>query len=238
MPSFYDAYSDWWPLFSPPEHYAEEAPDLVARLDAAGVAPGASILELGSGGGHLASHLAGRYRMTLTDLADGMLAVSRALNPGADHARGDMRTLRLRRTFDAVLIHDAVMYMTTADDLGAALETAAAHCRPDGALIVLPDCVKETFEPSTEAGGVDGADGRALRYLEWAWDPDPADDTFVTDYVFLLRRADGSVETLHDRHVEGVFERARWRALLDQAGFDATSSTDPWERDVFVGRRR
>ena len=41
-----------------------------------------------------------------------MLELSRTLNPDCEHLEGDMRTLRLGRTFDAVLIHDAVMYMT------------------------------------------------------------------------------------------------------------------------------
>jgi hypothetical protein len=29
---FYQELSEWWPLFSPPEHYAEEADDLLRRL--------------------------------------------------------------------------------------------------------------------------------------------------------------------------------------------------------------
>ena len=34
----------------------------------------------------------------------------------------------------------------------------------------MPDHVRETFEPESEVGGEDGPDGRALRYLDWAWD--------------------------------------------------------------------
>ena len=46
--------------------------------------------------------------------------------------------------------------------------------------------------------------------MEWRWDPDPADDTYIVDYAFLLRGANGLVRALHDRHVEGLFARARW----------------------------
>ena len=42
--------------------------------------------------------------MTLVDLSDGMLAVSRQLNPECEHHLGDMRTVRLGRTFDAVWV--------------------------------------------------------------------------------------------------------------------------------------
>ena len=70
-----------------------------------------------------------------------MLEVSRRLNPTADHIGGDMRSIRLGRTFEVVMIHDAIMYMTNAKDLIAALTTARAHLEADGALIVLPDHV-------------------------------------------------------------------------------------------------
>src|SRR5262245_15711487 len=53
---FYDDLADWWPLFSPPEHYVEEADDLLPRIRR--IAPHArTLLELGSGGGSLAFHL-------------------------------------------------------------------------------------------------------------------------------------------------------------------------------------
>jgi hypothetical protein len=64
-------------------------------------------------------------------------------------------------------------------------------------------------------------DGRALRYLEWSWDPDPSDTTYVADYAFLVREADGSTRVLKDRHLEGLFAEAEWLRLLTAAGFDA-----------------
>ena len=72
-----------------------------------------TLLELGSGGGNNASHLKHRFECTLTDLSPEMLALSRTLNPECEHIEGDMRTLRLERTFDAVFVHDAIAYITT-----------------------------------------------------------------------------------------------------------------------------
>ncbi|MEZ4455838.1 MAG: class I SAM-dependent methyltransferase [Gemmatimonadales bacterium] len=233
---FYRELAHWWPLFSPPVHYEEEAADLLRRVPPRPTDRPATLLELGAGGGSLASHLAAHYRLTLTDVSPGMLAVNRQVNPAAEFAEGDMRTLRLGRRFDLVLIHDAIMYLTTEVDLRAALVTAAEHCRPDGAVVVLPDYVRETFQPGEDCGGEDGPDGRGFRYLEWRYDPDPADDTYLVDYAFLLREPDGSVAVEHDRHVEGLFERARWLAAFTAAGMTATSSLDPWGRDVFLAR--
>ena len=133
-----------------------------------------------------------------------------------------------------MLIHDAIMYATEPADVRAALRTAAIHCRAGGKVAVLPDCVRETFEPWTDHGGHDGHDGRALRYLDWSWDPDPADDTYIVDYAIMLRASDGSVTTVHDRHVEGLFARARWLDWFAEAGLSAHTTLDPWDRDVFV----
>ncbi len=188
----------------------------------------------GCGGGSLASHLAPHFQLTLTDRAEGMLAISRTVNPESEHIPGDMRTLRLGRQFDVVLVHDAIMYATESADLLATLQTAALHCRPGGTVAVLPDCVQATFTPGTESGGEDGEDGRAFRYLEWTWDPDPADHTYLVDYAFVMRDADGRASVFHDRHVEGLFARAQWLDLFAQAGLAATSEIDPWQRDVFI----
>jgi SAM-dependent methyltransferase len=128
-PRFYDELAEWWPLFSPPEHYAEEADDFLRRLPPITTPGRPTLLELGCGGGSLASHLKAHVALTLTDRSPGMLAVSRALNPGCEHLVGDMRTLRLARQFDVVLIHDAIMYATDAASVRATLETAAVHCR-------------------------------------------------------------------------------------------------------------
>ncbi|MGD9903170.1 MAG: trans-aconitate 2-methyltransferase [Vicinamibacterales bacterium] len=236
----YTNLAGWWPLLSPAEDYREEAADLLPSLLAAPDTPPRTMLELGAGGGSLASHLKAHFAVTLSDLSPGMLDVSRALNPECEHVQGDMRTLDLGRTFDLVLLHDAVMYMTTREDLALALATAARHCRLGGGVAVLPDCVRETLDIDVEGvstGGEDRADGRGLRYMEWSWDPDPDDTEYITAYSFVVRHADGRVDFEGDVHHNGVFPRATWREALADAGFDATSRIDRWNRDVFTGRR-
>lgn len=218
-PLLYRELASWFHLLTPPEDYVEEAAYYRGLLVGA-TDPAVSLLELGSGGGNNASHLKARFRCTLTDRSPEMLAQSRAINPECEHLPGDMRTLRLGRVFDAVFLHDAVMYLTTEVDLRAAVETAWVHCRPGGAALFVPDHVRETFRPATSHGGSDGPDGRALRYLEWTWDPDPADTSVVIDLAYLLREGSGEVRAVHDRHVEGLFPRATWRRLLAETGFE------------------
>lgn len=235
--NFYRDLAEWWPLFSPPMHYVEEVDDFLRRLAPLPPPGTKTLLELGCGGGSFASHLKQQFRLTLTDLSHGMLAQSLAINPDAEHLQGDMRTLRLNREFDYVLVHDAVCYMTELGDLQAAIETAALHCRRGGTVVFLPDYVKETFTPGTEEGGEDGPDGRGFRYLEWRWDRDPDDTTYFVDYAFLLRESNGDVRVVHDRHVEGLFPRAMWLKLLEAAGLAASTERDQWGRHIFIARK-
>ena len=219
-PKLYDELASWWPLLSPPEEYEEEAAFYRRALESACEPPCTTLLELGSGGGNNASHLKARFRMTLVDLSEPMLAVSRVLNPECEHHQGDMRMVRLNRLFDCVFVHDAVMYMTSETDLLAAMRTAYEHCRPGGAALFAPDHVRETFRPSTDHGGTDSG-ARGVRYLEWKWDPDPTDRSCVVDYAYLLREDDGTVRVEADRHIEGLFARAEWLAMLRETGFEA-----------------
>ncbi|MBI3513448.1 MAG: class I SAM-dependent methyltransferase [Proteobacteria bacterium] len=238
-PRLYTDLAAWWPLFSPPDRYAEEADWL---LDTATKMLGrrpATMLELGSGGGHAASHLGRHAAMTLVDASPAMLDVSRRLNPRATHVHGDMRTVRLGTAFDVVMIHDAVMYMTAEDDLCAALTTLRAHLSTNGIAVVLPDYVAETFKPHVESGGHDADDGsgRGLRYISWIQAPDSGATVHSADLAILLRDTDGTVRLVHDRHSLGLFTRATWRTAFARAGFAAPTITrDLWQRDVFLAR--
>ena len=237
----YGGLAPWWPLISPVAAYAEEAAFTASVLESASI-PVHDVLELGSGGGHNAFYLSRRFAMTLVDLSAAMLTESRRLNPRCAHLCGDMRTVRLGRRFDAVLIHDAVDYMTTAADLQAAITTAFEHCRPGGIAVFIPDEIIETFAPSTDHDGADGADGRAVRYLTWSWDPDPTDTWIVTEYAFVLRARDGTTRVVHETHRTGLFSRAAWLQFLTAAGFvtelipeQTTEARTP--REFFVGHR-
>jgi hypothetical protein len=222
----YQDLADWWPLISPPGEYAEEAEYLGAVLQAAPV-PVRGLLELGSGGGHNALHLKRHAALTLVDLSEAMLDVSRRLNPECEHRQGDMRTLRLGVTFDAVLVHDAVDYMTTEAELRQVIETAFAHCRPGGLALFVPDHTAESFQPGSGSGGGSDPSGRQASFREWTWDPDPGDSWIQAEYEFSLRSADGGVRTVHETHRLAAFSRAAWARLLAEAGFAPLPGTGP-----------
>ena len=237
---FYGDLAPWWPLISAPADYEEEA-GFSSSLLAAADGGTTTVLELGSGGGNNASHLKSSFTMTLVDRSPTMLAVSRALNPECEHVEGDMRDVRLGRTFDAVFVHDAIDYMITEDDLRAAMTTAFAHCRARGVAVFVPDHTTERFQEDADHGGHDGPDGRAARYFFWTR-LERGSGLVRTDYVFLLRDAEGEVEVVHDRHDTGVFTTDTWLRLLEEVGFapsvvEEVTVEDRTPRQFFVGKR-
>ena len=234
-PRLYTALATWWQLFSGPAEYDEEARDIFAILLGATTTAPKTLLELGSGGGSLAWHLKSHFTLTLSDRSQPMLAVSRDINPECEHVHGDMRTLDLGRQFDRVMIYDAIMYLTDPAAVQRAIANAAHHCRPGGAVAIVPDCVTETFAPSTEHGGADASDGRGLRWLEWSYDPDPSDHGFDTVYSLIFREPNGTLHSELDRHQLGLFPRAAWLDWIRDAGLAPSVRADRWRSDVFLG---
>ncbi|MEO0588896.1 MAG: class I SAM-dependent methyltransferase, partial [Planctomycetota bacterium] len=181
-----------WPLLSPPSDYQNEADHALALFDAWFDSPEQlTLLDLGAGGGHLALHLhqAG-HTVTAVDLAEPMLEQCRALVPGIETVRDDMRTARLTtpenqpRTFDAVLLTDAIDYMTTPDDAAAAVHTVAHHLRPGGLALIAPTYTRETFvsgstesdtAPQAARGLASDATPTQPHLFSYVYDLDPQD---------------------------------------------------------------
>jgi SAM-dependent methyltransferase len=218
-PRLYRELAPWFHLLTSPADYEEEAELYTRLLVEHAQSRVETVLELGSGGGNNASHLKRHFALTLVDRSPEMLKVSRGLNPECEHVAGDMRTVRLDRTFDAVFVHDALAYIVGEPDLHAVFETVRVHLRPGGSAVFVPDYVEETFAPATRHGGHDSEDGeRGLRYLEWVRG-DAGDATYVVDFAYILREGD-SLRVERDSHVCGLFPQETWLRVLDAGGFD------------------
>ena len=236
----YSELAPWFHHVTHPDEYADEAARVARLAVAACRGPAKTLLELGSGGGNNASHLKAHFSCTLADVSPDMLAVSRTLNPECEHIAGDMRTLRLEQLFDIVFVHDAIIYMTTEADLRAAIATTAAHTRPGGAVILMPDAVTETFAPGAQHGGRDGVGGRGLRYFEWTHEVNADGVTYDVDYVLLIHEPGRSIRLEQDRHTMGLFPRATWEKLMEASGLELIDvDVDPGtaEQVVFAARR-
>ena len=222
----YNDLAHLWPIFDPPEDYAQEASFWRQALREK-LGPGRhEVLELGVGGGHLLSHLTADVQATAVDISAAMLAHSKRLNPGVVHHLGDMRSVRLGCLFKAVLIHDAISYMLTEDDLRAVFATAKAHLQPGGILITVPDWYRETFHGTSVDHRTRTVGGKEFTYVQYVTDVDPTDSTVETVFIYMVKE-NGQLKVETDRHVTGIFPLATWQDLLSQAGLEVEAKPYP-----------
>lgn len=217
-----------WPIVSPPSDYVEEAEELWRLVvDHAKTTPRA-LLHLGCGGGHLDRTLKQHAAITGVDASEPMLELARALNPEVRYEVGDMRTVRLERTFDAVIVADSISYMRTEEDLRAAFRTAWDHLKPGGAFGTYAELTREQFR-GEELHITSGIRGEVVVTLvEHQHDADADATAIDVTFVYLIRRSgDLAIET--DRHVMGLFPRNVWRRLLEETGFRVTELDVPSE---------
>ena len=226
----YDKLAYLWPVISPPEDYADEAVhwrDALRRY----LGPGRHrLLEMGVGGGHNLSHLTAEFDAAAVDVSPQMLELSRRLNPAVEHHLGDMRDVRLGQVFDAVLIHDAICYMQTEDDLRAAFATARVHLRPGGLLLVAPDLVRDTFRPGMKLSWSTEKDGVTVKTEEVVRDADPSDTLVESHFTYTITER-GTRRVERDVHVTGIFPIATWTALMGEAGFEVERIPLPGDGD-------
>jgi SAM-dependent methyltransferase len=205
-------------LVTPRGDYAEEAAQWLAILREK-LGPGKhKILELGVGAGHNLSYLTGEFEATAVDTSPEMLKLCKKINPGVTLQEGDMRDISLGRKFDAVLIHDAIVYMRSEDELTRAFGSAAAHLEEGGIFITAPDYYLDTFSGPRAEYCTRCDDARELTYIEYAHDPDPSDTTMEIIFTFFIREK-GQLRIELDRHITGLLPRASWMKLMAQAGF-------------------
>ena len=83
MLKLYSELATWWPLFSPPADYEEEARFFRQVLLEAGLPPTPALLELGCGGGNMALYLKPQYaQVTLTEPWDWLAVYRRSCGNG------------------------------------------------------------------------------------------------------------------------------------------------------------
>jgi len=207
-----------WPIISPPEEYVPESEFFGKLIMEHSEHEPKRLLHLGCGGGHNDYTLKQHFEVTGVDLSPSMLALARKLNPDVTYTEGDMRTARLKRTFDAVAILDSVNYMLTASDLRAAFDTAFTHLRPGGVFITIIEQALESFRQNKVQYLARERDGVEIAFIENMYDPDPTDTTYESTFVYLIRQ-EGNLRIETDRHLGGLFPVDVWYDTLSSVGF-------------------
>jgi SAM-dependent methyltransferase len=208
-----------WPIISAPETYIEESERAARLIREHSQIEAKTLLNMGCGGGHNDWTLKKHFRLTGADVSEDMLALARGRNPEVTYHVGDMRTLRLGETFDAVVIFDSIDYMLTEDDLRAAFETAFLHVEPGGVFLTYQEIRPETFKQNVVQHQVGRECDVEIVFIENYYDPDPSDTTIECAFIYLIRRG-GKLQIETDRHLCGIFPTETFGALLREVGFE------------------
>ncbi len=212
-----------WPLWGDAhKEYASYCRHVVSLIRRYAERPIRTLLDVGCGGGKNVLNLKKSFHVMGLDLSPTMIAQAKELNPECEFIQGDMRAFQLDRTFDAILMDDAISHMSCLGDFEAAFRTAFRHLNTGGILIATPDVTRETFQqnktiasPAIRSAAPNNVD---VVFVENTYDPDPADDHYETTIVYLIREH-GCLRIETDHWRMGLFSLDLWRSVLHDVGF-------------------
>ena len=210
-------------IIAPPDDYEEETEPLINAIKEYSLTEVRTLLHLGCGAGGNDYIFKKYFEVTGVDISQNMLEIARHLNSEVAYFHGDMRTIELGESFDAVAIPDSIPYMTTEEDLKKAITTARKHLKPGGVLLI----VASTAEQFNQNNFVytDSREDIEITVFENNYVPDPAGTTYEATLVYLIRR-EGKLGIYTDRHILGLFKLETWLDLLKKAGFSIVNQTN------------
>jgi len=219
-------YSDlaWlWPMWGDASEYALYCAHVTQLIRQYTRREVHALLNMGCGGGKNAFNLKQHFVVTGLDISPAMLDLARRLNPECSFVQADMRTFSLPERFDAILIDDAICYMTTEADLRAVFERAYAHLNAGGVMVCGPDDTQETFVQNhvkvSHAAAASKPEHVEVVFIENDFDPSPDDTEYDALMIYLIRE-NGQLRIEHDLHHLGLFPLDVWRRPLLDVGFE------------------
>lgn len=186
-----------------------------------------TVLDLGCGTGRDLAYHARRFTCTGVDLQPQMVDYARRQHPHVDLHVGDIRMVRLGRTFDVILsVGLTPSYLLHDTDLTAAFSTFAAHAHPGSLLILqplqtVPDVGERTFRINTPS-----SPGQVT--VNYSVDPD---DSSIVIMNRTWRLNDATL--VNDRICRRILTRATIDRHLATTGF-VRLAHDPSNADGYV----
>lgn len=239
------AWTEDW--LADPADYEDEVMVYIDLIKRTAAAPPRTLLHLGSGAGGQDVIFKRHFTVTGVDLSLGMLDRARRLHPDIEYIEGDMRTLRLNRRFDVVVIPDSIDYMATQDDLQQAIQTAVLHLKTGGVLLVVAK-PEETFQNNNFVYTGE-KDGIHITLFENNYINPFQPNTYQAIFVYLIRQQ-GQLTMHTDQQVLGLFPQAAWDTVFRNAGISMQKTTldgiyDPFLLDegayplsIFIGQKQ
>ncbi|WP_432821125.1 class I SAM-dependent DNA methyltransferase [Trichloromonas sp.] len=229
----FGAYSRYYNLLYKDKDYPGEA-QYVNELIVRHCPAAKTVLDLGCGTGRHDLLLAEKgYEVTGVDQSGEMLAVAHSQRETSKGQRfsstflqGDIRSVRLDRSFDVVVsLFHVMSYQVSNDDLRAAFATVRAHLKPGGVFIF--DCwygpAVLTDRPVVRVRRLEDDETAVTRIAEPVMQGN--DNLVEVHYHMLVRdKASGAMDDLHEIHRMRYLFRPEIELLLRETGMAVIES--------------
>ncbi len=225
----FGAYSRYYDLLYRDKAYGDEAAH-ISQLIRDRAPSATTLLELGCGtGGHAVKLAEHGFAIHGVDLSDTMLAAARQhANAKLTFELGDARTVRVGRTFDAVVsVFHVMSYQTTNADLAAAFATARAHLASGGVFVF--DCwygpAVLTDRPVVRVREIADDHVEVTRIAEPVMHAEE-NIVDVNYHVFLRDKPTGERSELRETHRMRYLFSPEVAQFLDAAGFELVGARE------------
>lgn len=224
--SVFSAYSAYYDLLYQDKDYDGECRYVIDSLSKAIGKKPTSLLELGCGTGKHAKLFHDRgLKVTGVDLSTTMIEQAKHRVPEASFTEGDVRSIRIGQTFDAVasLFHVA-SYQTTNDDINAYLQTAAHHLNTGG-VFLFDFWYGPAVYSQQPAVRVKRMQNEKVKILRTAEPNHLVNDCIVeVNYEVIVEDVPSQrIERIKEKHLMRYFFLPELRILLASNGFDISS---------------
>lgn len=225
--SVFNAYSRYYDLLYRDKDYAAEV-EYIDRLLQLNGAAGSELLEFGSGTGKHGRLLAQRgYRVTGIERSADMVAQAEQVD-GFQCQVGDISTVQLGRTFDAVLsLFHVISYQVSNESVQAVFARAAEHLTPGGLFIfdVWYSPAVYALRPSVRVKRLEGEGLRVTRIAE----PEIYSNENRVDVnyqIFAEEQANGEVEMLSETHPMRHFSLPELDLFAEMSGLERVGAEE------------
>lgn len=225
--SVFNAYSRYYDLLYRDKDYTAEADYIVELLERFGVA-GRRLLEFGSGTGKHGRLLAERgYQVVGIDRSAEMVAQATA-GPGFSCQQGDICSVRIDQTFDAVLsLFHVLSYQTSNDAVLAVLASAAAHLECGGLFIFDIWYSPAVYAQKPEVRVKRMTDGEIeITRIAEPISHQNENRVDVNYMIFVQEGSGGSVQTLSEIHPMRHFSMPELALFAQMNGFEILGSEE------------
>ncbi len=218
-------------IIASPADHADEAGIYITLIKEHAQFEPKTLLHLACGAGGHDYTFKKHFSVTGVDISEKMIEIAEKTNPEVTYVHGDMRSVELKRRFDAVVIPDSIDYMTTLPDLQKAIATACRHLMPGGVLLITAKTREEFRENNFCYTGAKG--DIEITIFENNYIPRQNPSTYEATLVYLIRKK-GDLSIYTDIHKLGLFSQTEWLALLENAGLNVQQTRLTGIYDPFI----